>query len=109
MRFVFTDAGDSSFARNLPFEAAMAVAFGMPREAALRAITLGSAEILGVDDVVGSLEVGKEATLFVSDGDPLEIETTIERVWMAGSEVDLEDDHQRRLWRKYSSRPSSSP
>ncbi len=109
VRFVFTDAGDSSFARNLPFEAAMAVAFGMPREAALRAITLGSAEVLGVDDLVGSLDVGKEATLFVSDGDPLEIETDIERVWIAGSEIDLEDDHQRRLWRKYSSRPSSSP
>ena len=72
--------GGSSFgaanARNLPFHAAMAAAFGLPRDVALRSVTLSAAEILGVADRLGSLEPGKDATFIVTDGDPLEILTT---------------------------------
>lgn len=93
-------------ARNLPFEAATAVAFGLPRRAALEAITLRAAEILGVGDRLGSLEPGKEASFFVSDGDPLEIRTHIESVWIAGREVDRNEDRQWRLYRRYDQRPA---
>lgn len=92
-------------ARNLPFHAAMAAAFGLPKDVALRSVTLSTAEVLGIDDRVGSIDVGKEATFMVTDGDPLEIRTRIERVWVRGHEVDLAADHQRRLYEKYSNRP----
>ncbi len=68
-------------------------------------VTLRPAEILGLADRLGSLEPGKDATFFVSDGDPLEIRTHIERVWIAGEELDLATDPQRQLYEKYKSRP----
>ena len=108
VKIAIGDGGDASNARNLPFHAGMAVAFGLPEEVALRAITLTPAELLGVDDEVGSLAPGKEATFFVADGDPLEIETAIERVFVRGSEIDLERDRQRQLWRRYASRPAAT-
>ena len=103
--FCIASKGEVMTNRNLAFHAGMAVAFGLDQETALRSITLSPAEILGVANQLGSLEAGKEASFFVSSGDPLEITTAIERVWVAGQEVDLEDDHQRRLWRKYEARP----
>jgi imidazolonepropionase-like amidohydrolase len=99
-------AGDNaSQARNLPFQAAMAAAFGLPKEAALRSVTLTAAEILGVADRIGSLDAGKEASFFLCDGDPLEIVTHIERVWIAGNEIDLAHQRQRELYDRYRSRP----
>lgn len=98
--------GDSENSRSLPFEAATAVAYGLPREAALEAITLRSAEILGLADRLGSLEPGKEASFFVVDGDPLEIVSTIEQVWIAGREQDRAEDRQWRLYRRYDQRPA---
>lgn len=109
VRFAIAAGGASAGsenARNLPLETATAVAFGLPREVALEAITLRAAEILGVADRLGSLEAGKEATLFLVDGDPLEIMSHIERVWIAGKEVDLTADRQYRLYRKYDERPA---
>lgn len=103
--FCIASKGEVMTNRNLAFHAGMAAAFGLDKETALRSITLSPAEILGVAAQLGSLEAGKEASFFVSSGDPLEITTAIERVWVAGQEVDLEDDHQRRLWRKYEARP----
>ena len=108
VRFAIAAGGgdaDGYNARNLPFEAATAVAFGLPRDEALAAITLHAAEILGVDDRLGSLEPGKEATLLVTDGDPLEIRTHIDSVWIAGRETDRGDDRQWRLDQKYRRRP----
>jgi imidazolonepropionase-like amidohydrolase len=102
----FADGGDSSNARNLPFQAAQAVAFGLPRDAALRALTLGAAEILGVADRVGSLAAGKEATFFVSTGDLLDLRSRIERVVVRGAEYDLSRDPQRQLWERYRDRPA---
>jgi imidazolonepropionase-like amidohydrolase len=86
--------------RNVPYEAAMAAAFGLPPAEALRAITLSAAEILGVADKVGSLEPGKDATLIVTDGDPLEITTHVELAFIQGRPVDLDNRH-RMLYRKY--------
>jgi imidazolonepropionase-like amidohydrolase len=98
----FCIAGPERFGNecNLPYEAARAVAFGLPREEALRAITLYPAQILGVSDRVGSLEVGKDATLFVVDGDPLETTSRVEREYILGREVDLSSKHEI-LFRKY--------
>jgi imidazolonepropionase-like amidohydrolase len=105
VRIAFADGGDSSNARNLPFHAAMAVAFGLPREAAHRALTAGAAEILGLADRVGSLAPGLEATFFVASGDPLDIRTTIQRVFVRGVEIDLTADPQQQLWERYRGRP----
>ncbi len=91
---------NASNARNLPYDAAAAVAYGLPREEAIKAITIRPARILGVADRVGSLEPGKDATLIVCDGDPLEITTHVERAWIQGRQVDLNSRH-KRLWRKY--------
>ena len=89
--------------RNLPYEAAQAAAHGLPRAEALRAVTLYPAQILGAADRLGSLEPGKEATLFVWDGDPLEIATHVSAAYVAGRPVDL-STKQTRLNDKYRQR-----
>ena len=99
------DAYEASNARNLPFEAAMATAYGLPRDAALASVTLWPAEILGVADRLGSLTPGKEATFIATTGDPLEVRTRIERAWQAGEELDLSADRQKRLYERYRQRP----
>jgi imidazolonepropionase-like amidohydrolase len=84
---------DYANVRNLPFFAAKAVAFGLPQDVALRAVTLNTAEILGLGSEMGSIEVGKRADLVVTDGDILQIVTNIERAFIAGQEVSLESKH----------------
>jgi imidazolonepropionase-like amidohydrolase len=90
----------ASQVRNLPYHAAMAAAFGLPPDEALKAITLYPARILGVEARVGSLDTGKDATLIVTDGDPLETRTAVEMAFVRGRKVDLSDRH-KRLWAKY--------
>lgn len=106
--FCIGDGGNAFGAfnsRNLPFHAAMAAAFGLPKDVALESVTLRSAKILGVDDRLGSLEPGKDATFMVTNGDPLEIITSIERVWIAGRELDPGLNPQQQLFEKYRDRP----
>lgn len=91
--------------RNLPFQAATAVAYGLDPDTALRSITLDAAEILGVGDQLGSLEVGKEATLIVTDGNPLEARTIIEQAWIAGERFDERRDRQKLLYERHRGRP----
>lgn len=79
--------------RNLPFNAGFAAAYGMGKEEALRAVTLTPAEIFGVADMMGSLDEGKMANLFVSDGDPFETKTTITHLYIAGRNVPMESRH----------------
>lgn len=86
--------------RNLPYHAATAAAYGLPRDEALKSITQSSAEILGIAERVGTLEAGKDATLFVSDGDPLETETQVTAAWVQGRKVDLTSRHSQ-LYDKY--------
>lgn len=90
----------SSNERNLPYAAGRAVAFGLPRDAAIRAISLYAARILGVDGRLGSLEPGRDATLLVTDGDPLEIPTRVVAAYVQGKEIDL-SNKQLRLYEKY--------
>jgi imidazolonepropionase-like amidohydrolase len=75
--------------RTLPFQAGLAAAYGLPPEAALRAITLGAAEVLGIEADYGSLEKGKIANLVVLTGDPLQPLSRVERVLIRGREVPL--------------------
>jgi len=75
--------------KDLPFFAAKAVAFGLDRRDALRAVTLSPAEILGVDDLMGSLEPGKRADIVLADGDLFEFKTKIRAVFIDGKMVDL--------------------
>lgn len=94
---------DESNSRNLPNEAAMAHAFGLSREAALRAITLAPAEILGVGARLGSIEAGKDAHLVVTSGDILDHRTRIEAVYIDGVAQSLETRHTR-LWDRFRDR-----
>jgi len=88
--------------RNLPFLAGTTVAHGLTKAQALQLITLNAAKILGIDKMYGSLEVGKSATLFISDGDALDMRTNlISRAFIDGRDLSLET-HQTQLWKRYS-------
>jgi imidazolonepropionase-like amidohydrolase len=102
IRFCISSSGRSETwnSRNLPYHAATAVAFGLDQDQAIRSITLSPAEIFGVADRVGSLEVGKDATLIVTDGNPLEISTQTKLAFIQGRRVDL-SNKQTRLRDKY--------
>lgn len=87
--------------RNLPFYAGQVVGQGMDKEAALSMITLNAAKILGIDKEFGSLEVGKSATLFISQGDALDMRTNqLSAAFIQGRAISLET-HQTELWKRY--------
>ena len=87
--------------RNLPFYAGTARAYGLTEEQAIQALTRNPARILGIDDQVGTLERGKTATLFLSEGDALDMRTNSPtHAWIEGREIDL-DNRQRQLYRKF--------
>ncbi|MBH30737.1 MAG: hypothetical protein CMG71_01955 [Candidatus Marinimicrobia bacterium] len=86
--------------RNTPYEASKAASYGLPKKEALKSVTLYAAEILGIDEKVGSLEKGKDATLIITDGDPLEMTTQVEQVYIQGKEIDMGDRH-KALYKKY--------
>ncbi len=94
---------NTQFARNLPYQAATAVAFGLPYEEALKAITINPAEIWGVADQVGSIDKGKWADLIITDGDPMETATQIKQMFIKGKSVDLTSRHTK-LFEKYMGR-----
>ena len=87
-------------ARNLPYKVATAVAFGLPVEEAIKSLTLYPAQILGVDDRLGSIEKGKDATLIVTDGNPLDMRTDVLMAFIQGRKIDLENKHTL-LYKKY--------
>jgi imidazolonepropionase-like amidohydrolase len=95
---------DNSFARRLGQQAANAVAYGLPYEEALKAVTLYPAQILGVADQVGTLETGKIANVIVTNGDPLELTTDVKYLFIKGRLTSLDNKHLR-LYEKYSNRP----
>lgn len=86
--------------RSLGFQAATAAAYGLPREEALRSVTISAARILGIEQSAGSLELGKDATIIVTTGDPLEILTNVEMEYIQGKKTDLRSRHTQ-LWKKY--------
>ncbi|MBI4625868.1 MAG: amidohydrolase family protein [Verrucomicrobia bacterium] len=101
VRFCIANDGGSPMAdRNLPYQAGKAAAYGLPPAEALKAITLYPAQLLGAGAELGSIEVGKRATLIVTDGDPLEIPTRVEQAYIDGARIDLSSRHTR-LYEKY--------
>lgn len=86
-------SGESENVRNLPFNAGFAAAYGMGKEEALRAVTLAPAEMFGIADDYGSIEVGKKANLFISDGDPFETSTNILALFIDGFNVPIDSRH----------------
>jgi len=88
-------------ARNLPFLAGTAWAYGLTEEEAVASISLNVAKILGIADRIGSLEAGKDATLFISDGNALDMRTNqVQMAMIKGNFIDL-DNHQKQLAKKY--------
>jgi len=95
---------DAHNARNLPYQAAACAAFGLPKDVALRSVTIAPAQIFGLADKIGSLETGKLANIIMTDGDPLEIVTHVRRLFIGGEEITL-DTNQTLLWEKFKARP----
>ncbi len=93
MRFAISTGDSGAHVRDLPFHAGMASAFGLPRPEALRAVTLYPAQIMGVSDRLGSIEVGKIANLVVADGDLLEARTNIRHLFIGGRQIPLVSRH----------------
>ena len=80
---------ESHQVRNLPYAAGFAVAFGLPYDEAMKALTLYPAQIWGVDDQLGSLDVGKSANVVVASGDPLDVKTVVQRVFIQGKDIPM--------------------
>lgn len=100
IRFAIITEDEPAHERNLPYQAARAAAFGLPKDEALRAITLSPAQIFGIANRVGSLDSGKDATLIVTTGDPLDIRSNVVMEFIQGKRVDLSSRHTR-LYEKY--------
>ncbi len=100
VKFAIAGGAGALYSNRLPWEAGVAVAFGLPEEEALRAVTINAAEMLGVADRVGSLEVGKQATLLITTGTPLDMMSNIEQAYIQGREIDM-NDIQKHFFRKY--------
>ena len=87
--------------RNLAFYAGQTVGQGLDKETALQLLTGNTAKILGIDDTYGTLEVGKSATLFISEGDALDMRTNkLTKAYIDGRDISLET-HQTELWKRY--------
>ena len=95
---------NSSSSRTLPYEAAQAVPYGLPHEAALEAVTRNAADMLGLGDRIGTIEEGKLANIMITDGDPLEIQTQVTDLFILGRGVSLDNKH-KALYEKYRARP----
>ena len=98
---------DNSFARRLGQQAANAVAYGLPYDEALKAVTIYPAEIFGVADQLGTLETGKVANVIVTNGDPLEVTTDVKYIFIRGERTSLDNKHLR-LYEKYMNRPKAA-
>lgn len=99
--------GETENVRNAPYHAGFAAAYGLGTEEALKAITINAAEIFGVEDKLGSIETGKQANLFISDGDPFEPTSHIEQVFIEGFKIPMVSRHTQ-LYDEYLDRNATS-
>ena len=97
---------DNSFARRLGQNAANAVAYGLPYDQALRAVTINPAQVFGLGSQIGTLELGKIANVIVTNGDPLELTTDVKYLFIKGQLTSTENKHHR-LYEKYLNRPKA--
>lgn len=100
VKFAIAGGSGALYSYRLPWEAGVAVAFGLPEEEALKAVTINAAEFMGVADKVGSLEVGKEATLLITTGTPLDMTSNIIQSYIQGREINMMDIH-KLFFQKY--------
>jgi len=99
---------DNSFARRLGQNAANAIAHGLSPEEGLKSVTLYPAQILGISDQLGTLQVGKVANIIVTNGDPLELTTEVKYLFIRG-QLTSTDNRHKHLYEKYLNRPKPSP
>ncbi len=100
VRFAIAGGSGGLYSYRLPWEAGVAVAFGLPEDEALKAVTINAAQFMGIDDKVGSLEVGKQATLLITSGTPLDMTSEIIQSYIQGREIDM-NDIQKHFFKKY--------
>jgi imidazolonepropionase-like amidohydrolase len=100
VKFAISGGSGTLYTNRLPWEAGVAVAFGLPEEEALKAVTINAAEFMGISDLVGSLEPGKQATLLITTGTPLDMTSDIEQSYIQGREIDMMDI-QKFFFEKY--------
>jgi imidazolonepropionase-like amidohydrolase len=103
VKFAFS-TGQGSNSRHVAFHAALAMAYGLAADGALKALTIWPAEIFGADKDIGTVEKGKLANLFITTGDPFDLRTQVSYVFIKGRELPF-DDRQTRLYLKYKGRP----
>ena len=103
VKFAFS-TGSGANARHVPLSAALAVAYGLPKDAALKALTIWPAQIFGADRDIGTVEPGKLANFVITTGDPMDMRSQIIDVFINGR-MAPEDDRHHRLYNKYKSRP----
>ncbi|MCC6773407.1 MAG: amidohydrolase family protein [Gemmatimonadaceae bacterium] len=94
VKFAISGGSGGLYSNRLPWEAGVAVAFGLPEDEALKSVTINAAEFMGVADKVGSLEVGKEATLLITTGTPLDMTSDIVQSYIQGRETNMMDIHK---------------
>ncbi len=100
VKFAISGGAGGLYSNRLPWEAGVAVAFGLPEEEALKAVTINAAEFMGIADKVGSLEVGKQATLLITTGTPLDMTSDIVQSYIQGREINMMDI-QKFFFEKY--------
>ena len=100
VKFAISGGSGSLYTERLPYEAGVAVAFGLPEEEAVKAVTINAAELMGLDDRIGSLEPGKQATLLITTGTPIDMTSDIEQAYIQGRELDM-NDIQKHFFAKY--------
>jgi len=100
VKFAISGGAGSLYTDRLPYEAGVAVAFGLPEEEAVKAVTINAAELMGLDDRIGSLEPGKQATLLITTGTPIDMTSDIEQAYIQGRELDM-NDIQKHFFEKY--------
>jgi imidazolonepropionase-like amidohydrolase len=100
VRFAISGGAGSLYTDRLPYEAGVAVAFGLPEEEAIKAVTINAAEFMGLSDRLGSLEIGKQATFLITTGTPIDTRSDILQAYIQGRELDM-NDIQKHFFNKY--------
>ena len=96
-----SDMSENTKQRNLAFNAGTAATYGLTKEEALSAITLNSAKVLGIDDITGSIETGKDANIIISEGDILDMRgNQLVKAFIQGRDISL-DNKQKQLFERY--------
>ena len=100
VKFAISGGAGSLYTDRLPYEAGVAVAFGLPEEEAIKAVTINAAEFMGLSDRLGSLEPGKQATFLITTGTPIDTRSNILQAYIQGREIDMLDI-QKHFFEKY--------